>query len=189
MSAVAAIEGFAIVSEDGMLADARGVMPASLMFPADQRFFMAGLDRADVVAHGRNSAEPQADSAPRWRLIATHRVEALAPHPSNPRARFWNPAGATLETAVAALPAPSARVAAIGATEVFSLFLGRYDAFYLTRAPGVRLPGGRPVFIGTPAQTPEALLAAHGMTCVERQVLDAGAGLAVEHWRRLTPRR
>ena len=44
MSLVAAIEGFAIVSEDGMLADSSGVMPPSLMFAADQRFFEAGLN-------------------------------------------------------------------------------------------------------------------------------------------------
>jgi hypothetical protein len=32
------IEGYVIVSADGMLADANGVMPASLKFEADQRF-------------------------------------------------------------------------------------------------------------------------------------------------------
>jgi len=32
------IEGYAIVSEDGMLADATGVMPDSLKFDADQKF-------------------------------------------------------------------------------------------------------------------------------------------------------
>ena len=43
MPLIARIEGFAIVSEDGMLADAAGVMPAALQAPADQRFFEAGL--------------------------------------------------------------------------------------------------------------------------------------------------
>jgi len=38
------IEGYAIVSEDGMLANAAGIMPDSLMFLADQRFFERGLD-------------------------------------------------------------------------------------------------------------------------------------------------
>ena len=43
------VEGFAVVSEDGMLANAAGVMPDSLKFEADQRFFERGLDSVDVV--------------------------------------------------------------------------------------------------------------------------------------------
>ena len=184
MASVGRIEGFAIVSEDGILADAAGVMPAALQLQADQRFFEAGLDRADVMVHGRHSQEHQRRSAERWRLVATHRVEALASDPQNPRARLWNPAGATLEAAVAALGLQDAAVAVIGAAQVFGLFLDRYDAFYLTRGPAVRLPGGRPVFPGVPAQTPEAVMAAHGMQCAERLTLDAAAGLAVAHGRR-----
>jgi hypothetical protein len=38
------IEGFAIVSQDGMLANAAGIMPTSLKFEADQRFFETCLD-------------------------------------------------------------------------------------------------------------------------------------------------
>ena len=38
------IEGYAIISEDGMLADAARVMPESLKFQADARFFEEGLD-------------------------------------------------------------------------------------------------------------------------------------------------
>jgi len=184
MASVRRIEGFAIVSEDGMLADAAGVMPKALQAPADQRFFEAGLDRADVMVHGRHSAEQQPRSPLRWRLIATRRIEALAPDPDNPRARLWNPAGATLEDGVAALGLADAAVAIIGATDVFGLFLDRYDAFYLTRGPRTRLPGGRPVFPGVPARTPEAVMAAHGLACADRQVLDAASGLAVTHWRR-----
>ena len=35
------IEGLAIVSSDGMIADARGVQPDALKLEADQRFFHA----------------------------------------------------------------------------------------------------------------------------------------------------
>lgn len=184
MVSVRRIEGFAIVSEDGMLADAAGVMPKSLQVPADQRFFEAGLDRADVMVHGRHSAEHQRRSPLRWRLIATRQIEALAPDPDNPRARLWNPAGATLEEGLAALGLADAAVAIIGGTDVFGLFLDRYDAFYLTRGPRVRLPGGRPVFPSVPTQTPEEVMAAHGLECAERQILDAASGLSVADWRR-----
>ena len=39
MTGIYQIEGYAIVSEDGMLADATGVMPGSLKFEADYAFF------------------------------------------------------------------------------------------------------------------------------------------------------
>jgi hypothetical protein len=51
------IEGFAIISEDGMLADATGAMPPTLVIEADQRFLSDGLDRTSVVVRGRNSHE------------------------------------------------------------------------------------------------------------------------------------
>jgi len=88
------IEGFAIVSEDGMLADAAGIMPDALRFEADQRFFERGLDRVDVVVHGRHSHEQQPHSHLRRRLILTGRIPALAADPSNAKALFWNPVGA-----------------------------------------------------------------------------------------------
>ena len=53
------IEGYAIVSEDGMLTNASGIMPDQLKFEADQKFFERGLDGVDVVVHGRHSHERQ----------------------------------------------------------------------------------------------------------------------------------
>jgi dihydrofolate reductase len=178
------IEGYAIVSEDGMLANASGVMPDQLKFDADQRFFERGLDAVDVVVHGRHSHEQQPRSHLRRRLILTRHVPAIAADPSNGKALFWNPAGASFEQALAALAAPIAGVGVIGGTDVFGLFLDRYDVFYLTRAPGVRLPGGRPVFPGVPARTPEDVLASHGLTHGEEQVLDPAKGLVVVGWQR-----
>ena len=61
------IEGYVIVSADGMLADASHVMPEALKFRGDLDFFTAGLDHADVVVHGRNSFEDQPNSPLRKR--------------------------------------------------------------------------------------------------------------------------
>ena len=97
---------------------------------------------------------------------------------------MWNPAGASFEQALAALGLPQPVVAIIGGTEVFGLFLPRYDVFYLTRAPGVRLPGGRAVFPRVPAKTPEDLLESHGLARNEPTILDPAKGLAVMAWRR-----
>jgi hypothetical protein len=55
------IEGYAIVSEEGMLANAAGIMPDSLKFEVDRHFFERGLDGVDVVVHGRHSHERQLD--------------------------------------------------------------------------------------------------------------------------------
>src|SRR5450759_3986335 len=97
------IEGYAIVSEDGMVANAAGIMPDSLKFEADKVFFERGLDGVDVVAHGRHSQEYQRDSDLRRRLILTRKVSAMTVDPSNKKALFWNPAGASLEQAMAVL--------------------------------------------------------------------------------------
>ena len=93
------IEGFVIVSADGMLADSKGEMPASIRNDADQRFFQNALDHAAVIVHGRLSHEGGPHAARRKRLVLTRQVAALAPSPSLPHALLWNPVGATLEQA------------------------------------------------------------------------------------------
>jgi dihydrofolate reductase len=178
------IEGFAIVSADGMIANAAGVMPDALKFESDKRFFERGLDRVDVVVHGRNSHERQPHSHQRSRLIVTRRIPSLGADPSNERALFWNPAGASFEQALAKLGTPRPRVGVIGGTDVFGLFLDLYDLFHLSRAPGVRLPGGRPVFPEVPTLAPEAVLARHGLGRGRRRFLDRPNGLTIETWRR-----
>ena len=184
MPSASRIEGYAIVSEDGMLANAAGIMPDLLKFEADQAFFERGLDGVDVVVHGRHSHENQRHSDLRRRLILTRSVSAIAADPSNRKALFWNPAGASLEQAMAVLGVPNGSVGVIGGTEVFGIFLDQYDTFYLSRAPSVRLPGGRPVFPGVPAKTPEDVLTRHGLEPGQRQILDMEKGLAVVSWRR-----
>ena len=91
------IEGYAIVSEDGMLANSAGVMPDSLKFKADQAFFERGLDGVDVIVHGRHSHEQQRHSDLRLRLILTYRIPTLRQTPPTkrlfsgiPPAPVWN---------------------------------------------------------------------------------------------------
>jgi hypothetical protein len=178
------IEGYAIASADGMIANAAGIMPDALEFEADQRFFAHGLDGVDAVAHGAHSHERQPRSHLRRRLILTRRIPALAADPSNEKALLWNPAGASFEEAWAALRVPDGSLAVIGGTDVFGMFLLRYDVFYLTRAPNVRLPGGRAVFPQVPEQTPEQVLAGHGLEPGPPQLLDAASGVSVVGWHR-----
>lgn len=179
------IEGYAIISADGMIADAAGAQPPELIVKADQRFFHAGLDKADAVAHGRFSHERGQKSEDRKRLILTRSIPSLAPHPRHARGLLWNPAGASLEQAWAALGLDGGELAVIGGTDTFGLFLDiGYDAFHLTRANRARLPGGRPVFPGVPARTPEDLLAARGLRPGPGQALDADADVILVTWMR-----
>lgn len=175
--------GYAIVSEDGMLADASGVIPPSLIVKADQEFFMRGLDAAAALVHGRNSAE-QPTSLLRRRLIATRKVSATAPAGDNPNALLWNPQGVTVDAALGELGVRDGDIAIIGGTDIFGAFLPRYDAFHLTRVPDVMLPGGRPVFPDVPAQSPETLLKTAGLAPGLAQNLDPERGVTVVMWRR-----
>jgi dihydrofolate reductase len=180
------IEAYAIVSGDGMLADANRRIPESMQVEADQKFFQGALDEAAVVVHGRHSHEGGPRAAQRRRFVMTRRVPALAPDPSRSKSLLWNPQGATLDEAWAQLGAPSGVLAVIGGPEVYDHFLEvGYDAFYLSHAPRVRLPGGRPVFSAVASgRTPEDVLASHGLKPGPQQMLDAAAGVTLVTWRR-----
>ena len=179
------IEGYVIVSADGMLADADHVMPVQLKFVGDKRFFTAALDRADLIVHGRGSYEDQPNSPNRKRIVLTRTISAIAPDPSNPRATLWNPAGAPFEAACDRAGVRSGTAAIIGGPGVFGMFLDRYDTFWLSQAPRVRLPGGEPCFPGVPERSPQEILTAHGLRAGEPRMLDPADGVSVTPWRRV----
>jgi dihydrofolate reductase len=178
------IDGYVIVSADGMLANAAHVMPDELKFEGDKRFFMSALDRADLIVHGRHSYEDQPNSPKRKRIILSRSVGAVAPDPSNPKATLWNPSGASFEAACEHAGVRSGTVAIIGGPDVFGMFMDRYDTFWLSQAPRVRLPGGEPCFPGVPERAPQQILAAHGLKAGDAQMLDAAAEVSVTPWRR-----
>ncbi len=183
------VEGLAIVSADGMIADHTGVQPDSLKPEADQRFFHDTLQRADALVHGRHSGEGGPHAARRRRIVLTRTIAGVARDPhnnsnNNTNTVLWNPQGAPFVEAWAMLGAGGSRLAVIGGTEVFGLFLELgYDAFHLTRVADVQLPGGRPVFPGVPDRRPEEVLASHGLTPEVTRVLDASAGVTLTTWR------
>jgi dihydrofolate reductase len=179
------IEGYVIVSADGMLANAAQVMPDELKFEGDKQFFNAALDRADLIVHGRHSYEDQPNSPRRRRIILTRRTAAIAPDPSNPNTTLWNPAAASFEAACDFAGVHSGTVAIIGGPEVFAMFMDRYDTFWLSQAPHVRLPDGEPCFPGVPARLPQQILAAHGLKAGEARILDRANDVSVTPWRRV----
>lgn len=178
------IEGYVIVSADGMLATADRLMPDVLRFEGDQRFFNAALDRVDLVIHGRHSFEDQPNSPKRRRVILTRSVNALADDPDNPNATLWNPAGASFAQACEHAGVTAGTAAVIGGPIVFAMFLDRYDTFWLSQAPRVKLPAGLGAFPDVPRHSPEEILARAGLAPRERRVLDDAAGVTVTAWRR-----
>ncbi len=178
------IEGYVIVSADGMLAGADHVMPDQLKFEGDKQFFTSALDRADLIVHGRHSYEDQPNSPQRNRIIVTRTINAVAPDPSNPKATLWNPAGAPFEAACDQSGVRSGTIAIIGGPVIFAMFLDGYDTFWLSQAPGVQLPGGEACFPGVPRKTPQEILTAHGLRAGEAQILDRTHGVTVTPWRR-----
>lgn len=178
------VEGFAIVSEDGMIADSRGVMPSSLLIDTDQEFLSHELDRAALLVHGRNSHENQPNSPKRRRLIATRSVETTAVIPNNPLALLWNTSSISLDEAASQLGVLRGTAAILGGTEIYGLFLSRYDAFNLSRVPGFRLPGGRPVFPMVPENRPEDVLIASGLKQLSDRTLDSAQDVTMTTWSR-----
>ena len=175
-----------LVSADGMLADTSHVMPETLKFEGDKRFFTDALDRADLIVHGRHSGEGQPNSPRRRRIVLTRKIDGLADDPSNPKATLWNPAGASFEAALDRAGVHTGTIAIIGGPNAFDMFMDRYDTFWLSEAPKVRLPGGEPVFSGVPRLTPRQILAKHGLEPGESRILDEANGVTVTPWRRAT---
>jgi dihydrofolate reductase len=116
--------------------------------------------------------------------VLTRRVAGIAPDPNDAHALFWNPAGASFEAARLALGLRQGMLAVIGGADVYAVFLDvGYDAFHLTRANKVRLPGGHPVFPDA-SRTPEDVLRERGLRAGPVRLIDPAAGLTLVSWSR-----
>jgi dihydrofolate reductase len=177
------IEGYAIISSEGMIAASDGSFPENLKIPADQKFYQNSIDRAAAVANGRHSAEGGPKEAARRRIVLTRRVERVVPDPDNANAVLWNPASAPFEEAWMRLNVDDGTLAVVGGTDVFGLFLNiGYDIFFLTRTDA-RVPRGRPVFPGVGRNAaPEDILAKHGMVLRATRMLDPATNTRLEEW-------
>jgi hypothetical protein len=165
-------EGHAIISEDGMIADAEGDMPATLRSEADWRYFQAALDRAALVVLGRKGHARHPNPG-RRRLVLTTGVATLEADRADPLAMLWNPAGLPIDAVLAQLGIAEGIVAVTGGTGTFDLFLPLYSRFVLAEVRGLSLAGGVPCFSkGHPRYVfAGAGLAARDMQLIERNVV------------------
>ncbi len=177
-------EGYAIVSADGMIADADGRMPPALQNPADARFLSEALDRAAVLVHGRHSHEGHRNSPRRRRVVLSRRAAAIAADPQAPHSVLWNPAGASFAAACEALGIAGGTAAILGGPEVYAHFLELgYERFLLSRVAELTLSGGLPIFGRGRLPVDEALAAA-GLRPAEPRWLDREAGVSLTVWRK-----
>ena len=174
------IEGHAIVSADGMIAEADGSMPATLRNDADWLAFQSALDRAALVVLGRLGHRNHPNPG-RRRLVFTRGVTGFASDPADPKAMLFNPEGATLAEVLAFLGIDTGTIAVTGGTSVFDFFLPVYDAFVLAETQQTILPGGRPCFS---AAHPRVVLAEAGLVPESFELIDSIATVSSTAWQR-----
>ena len=104
--------------------------------------------RADLIVHGQNSHEQQPNSPKRKRIVLTRKVAAIAPDPDKSQGAAVESRRGFVRDRLRAAGVTSGTVAIIGGPGVFDMFMDRYDTFWLSLAPKVRLPGGEPCFPG-----------------------------------------
>jgi dihydrofolate reductase len=178
------IEGYAVVSQEGMIATSEGLFPEAIKNPADHAFYMDAVARASAVANGAHSAEGGPNEKDRRRLRLTRRVTKLMPDPKNANVILWNPATAPFDEAWAHLRIDGGSLAVVGGTDVFGLFLGiGYDAFFLTWSQG-SVPKGRPVFpgVGKDGPRPADILGKFDLVLRGTRMLDPASNTYVEEW-------
>jgi dihydrofolate reductase len=177
------IEGYAVISKEGMIATSDGHFPEAIKIPADHKFYQDSVDRASAVVNGRHSAEGGPKEHERRRIILTRRVDVLTPDPNNPNAILWNPATAPFDEAWAKLGLKGGVAAVVGGTDTFGLFLTiGYDVFYLTKTEA-SVPRGRPVFPGVgKTTTAEEVMCNAGLVHKGTRMLDASVNCRVEEW-------
>jgi hypothetical protein len=176
------IHGYAIVSDDDRIADSTGMTPLSLRNDADWDYFQQGLDQADFVVLGRLGHEANPNLKQRRRLVLSSAAQRLEERSD---AWWWNPQRLSWREAAETLLPRGGRVAVPGGQAVFDLFMTLgYEAFHLSRARGVRLPGGRYLFSACErGRSAEAALQDAGLSAGEARILDADAHVTLEIWR------
>jgi hypothetical protein len=177
------ITGYAIVSDDDKITAADGLTPASLRNPKDWELYQRAQDQANLVVFARRSHELEPNVHKTLRLVVSREAPGLEQRADG---WWWDPRQTTWENVAARLLPNGGRVAVGGGQVVFDLFLMiGYDGFHLSRAHGVKLPGGRSVFSACDAGVLAAtVLEEHGLELETRIPLDPAHGVEMTVWRR-----
>jgi hypothetical protein len=181
------IHGYAIVSDNDCIADASGRTPDVLRNDADWAYFQAELNRSALTVLGRLGHEANPNPRGRLRMILSMSSPGLERRSDG---WWWNPGKLHWDEAIRTVLPEGGRVAVPGGRRVFDLFLEiGYDAFHLTRAEGVTVPDGVPLFSASlGGRSAEDILSTGGLMPGERQILDPTVPVALTIWRNGPPR-
>ena len=159
-------------------------MPPSLRNERDWDYYQRALASSDLIVFGHRSHELEPNVRGDKRLVISTRAEGVERRAD---AWWWNPARTRWAEAAKHVLPLGGRVAAPGGQGVFDLFLKiGFDAFHLTRAHGVKLPGGRAIFSACDTGlTAEAVLSRAGLRPSEKIALDPEHGVTMTIWRAL----
>lgn len=176
------IHGYAIVSDDDRIADAQGRMPDVLRNDADWAYFQKELDKSAVTVLGRLGHESNPNPRGRLRIVVSSSSSGLEKREDG---WWWNPQATMWHEAIGRILPGGGRVAVPGGKRVFDLFLDiGYDAFHLTRAEGVTVPGGVALFSACDeGLIAEAILARSGLKPGTREILDPKVPVSLTLWR------
>ncbi len=177
------ITGYAIVSDDDKIAGADGLTPVSLRNPKDWELYQRAQELASFVVFARRSHELEPNVHKTPRLVVSREAAGLEQRPDG---WWWDPRRTTWEEVAARVLPAGGRVAVGGGQVVFDLFLMiGFDGFHLSRAHGVKLPGGRSVFSACDAGVSAAsVLEQRGLSLTKTIPLDPSQGVEMTIWRR-----
>ncbi|MGH1481766.1 MAG: hypothetical protein ACRBM6_24055 [Geminicoccales bacterium] len=171
-------QGYAVVSADGLIADADGRMPDQLKFDADWDYFQAALDRADVTLIGRATHEVAPNVKKRRRLVFSSRVQGMW---QEDETTFWvDPTKTDPNGVITEIVGPSADVAVVGGQGVFDWVLSKpgFFSFHISLAHHVRIGSGRHIFRDAAGlEAAISLLQGHGLPLSRQVWFDQEAGL------------
>jgi hypothetical protein len=176
------VAGYAIVSDDDKIAGPDGLIPPSLRNEKDWEYYQRALAHSDLIVFGRHSHEAEPNVRGDLRVVVSSGAIGLEQRAD---AWWWNPAVTRWADVVKRLLPHGGDVAAPGGQGVFDLFLEiGFDGFYLSRAHGVTLPGGRSIFSACDRGMPaEEVLIKAGLHVRETIPLDPEHGVEMKVWR------
>ncbi len=177
------ITGYAIVSDDDKIAGADGLTPTSLRNEKDWELYQRAQEVATLVVFARRSHELEPNVHGTLRLVISREAAGLEQRPDS---WWWDPRRITWEEVAARILPSGGSVAIGGGQVVFDLFLMiGFTGFHLSRAHGIKLPGGRSVFsacdTGVSAAT---VLEQHGLGLSDTIPLDPAHNVEMTIWRR-----
>ena len=177
------ISGYAIVAEDDKIAGADGLLPPSLRNDKDWEYYQRALAGSDLIVFGHVSHELEPNERGDQRLVVSRRVAGLERRADG---WWWNPVRIMWPAVVEQVLPLGGAVAVPGGQGVFDMFLQiGFDAFHLSRAHGVKLPGGRSIFSACDrGLSAGEVLAEAGLSPSEKIALDPEHGVDMVIWRR-----